>query len=301
MVPSGLDRQPDALVFRNQQLGRSACLHVGTRPLCRRASPRTRRRRPVCCAASTCRRPRRTSCRGRRCRRTVTRWNACWTVPGAITAAASSRAVTAPEGRPGAAVDRDLGTGWVAGPADLRPALTLKLPGVRNGDGAAVPQRPVPGGVPGDEVSVRLDGGPSVDVQGRSGRLRDVPRRDHGAERSGWPSPATTESVDVDSASGFARHLPVGVAEVRVLGADELRKAVDLNGDDRRAVRLRSVGPHRRRGPAARRLTGDRRDVLQRRPVDFTLCKQRTGPAAGRPAHGRCHGQRGLRAGRGRS
>ena len=34
-VPSGLERQPGALVFRNQQIGRSGCLHAGTRPLCR--------------------------------------------------------------------------------------------------------------------------------------------------------------------------------------------------------------------------------------------------------------------------
>jgi arabinofuranan 3-O-arabinosyltransferase len=81
------------------------------------------------------------------------------------------------------------------------------------------------------------------------------------------------QSVDVDSASGIARYLPVGVSEVRVLGVDELRKAVDpttVTGS------LCGFGPSVRVDgvdlPTA--LTGTVRDVLQRRPLTFTLCQQ---------------------------
>ncbi len=79
VIPSGLDRQPGALIFRNQQTGRSACLHVSTRPRVVRAPRATPKRRRVCCAASTCRRPRHTGCRARRCRRTGLPWNGSWT------------------------------------------------------------------------------------------------------------------------------------------------------------------------------------------------------------------------------
>ena len=77
--------------------------------------------------------------------------------------------------------------------------------------------------------------------------------------------------VDFDSATGYARTAPVGVAEVRVLGADDLRKALDLNGQTGAycgygpGVRVDGV-------PADTQVKATVRDVLQRRPVTFTTC-----------------------------
>ena len=85
-------------------------------------------------------------------------------VPGAITATASSRSVTAPEGRPGAAVDTDLGTGWVAAPDDQKPTLTLKLPQARKLQGLQFLTDPYLAASRPSEVSVRFDGGPSSTV-----------------------------------------------------------------------------------------------------------------------------------------
>jgi arabinofuranan 3-O-arabinosyltransferase len=77
--------------------------------------------------------------------------------------------------------------------------------------------------------------------------------------------------VDFDSASGFARNAPVGVAEVRVLGADDLRKALDPNG---RTGSFCGYGPGVRLDgvPADTQVKATVRDLLQRRPVTFTTC-----------------------------
>ncbi|WP_328322844.1 alpha-(1-_3)-arabinofuranosyltransferase [Kribbella sp. NBC_00382] len=275
MVPAGPDRQPDALVFRNQQVGRSACLHSGARPLCRAGSARDSEEaegllRSVELPTAAAYRVVGTALPkdGAAVERLLDR-------RAPIRATASSRAVTAPEGRPGAVVDRDLGTGWVAGFDDLQPTLTLRLPGARrkpvNGlqflnDQYLAASRPT-------SVSVSFDRGPKaeykIDPEGYitfpagTTVLRDIELTLASAE----------QSVDVDSGSGFARYLPVGVSEVRVLGVDELRKAVDpktVTGS------LCGFGPPVRVDgvdlPTA--LTGTVRDVLQRRPLTFTLCQQ---------------------------
>ena len=68
-----------------------------------------------------------------------------------------------------------------------------------------------------------------------------------------------------------ARRSPVGVTEVAVLGADELRKAID---PDRRVPTYCGNGPAVRiDGVRARtQVTATMRDLLQRRPVPFSLC-----------------------------
>jgi len=48
--------------------------------------------------------------------------------PRVLTATASSSLLAAPAAAPGAAVDADVGTGWIAGPGDEHPTLTVRLP-----------------------------------------------------------------------------------------------------------------------------------------------------------------------------
>ncbi|MEV8371933.1 DUF3367 domain-containing protein [Kribbella sp. NPDC056861] len=277
LIPSGLDRQPDALVFRNQQAGRSGCLHAGTRPLCREGDARdseeaTGLLRSVDVPQTSTYRLLGTALPkdGDALERLLDR-------PAPIRATASSRAVTAAEGRPGAVVDRDLGTGWVAGPNDLAPKLFLRLPGARKKPVAGFQflNDPYLAASRATAVSVRLDGGPSavykVDAEG----FVTFPAGTTVLKRIELSFTGDDRSVDVDSASGLGRHLPVGVSELRVLGIDELRKAVDLN-----AVTGSQCGF----GPSVRvdgvdlptRLTGTVRDILQRRPVTFSLCQQST-------------------------
>ena len=190
-------------------------------------------------------------------------------VPGAITASASSRAVTAPEGRPGAAVDRDLGTGWVADPGDPAPSLTLRLPRARELSGLQFLTDPYLTASRPIEVLLRFDGGPptrsTVDPEGY---VRFGARKARTVEVD---FAGTRPTVDIDSATGYARTAPVGVAEVRVLGADDLRKALDLNGQTGAycgygpGVRVDGV-------PADTQVKATVRDLLQRRPVTFTTC-----------------------------
>jgi hypothetical protein len=68
-----------------------------------------------------------------------------------------------------------------------------------------------------------------------------------------------------------ARRSPVGVTEVEVLGADELRKAVDPN---RRVPSYCGNGPAVRVDgvPARTEVAVSMRDLLQRRPVSYNLC-----------------------------
>jgi arabinofuranan 3-O-arabinosyltransferase len=273
LVPSGLNRSPDALVFRNQQPGRSACLHAGARPLCREGVARDSEEaagllRSVDLPAAASYRVQGTALPkdGEQLERLLT-------VPLSINAFASSRAVTAPEGRPGAAVDRDLGTGWVASPEDLRPSLTLTLPEARKVSRLQFLNDPYLAASRATVVYVRLDGSPSIARRVDPEGFVTLPAHQTPVRRIGLTFIANDEVVDVDAASSYARHLPVGVSELRVLGADEFRKAVDPNG---------RTGSPCGFGPSVRidgkdiptELTATIGDVLQRRPVGFALCQQ---------------------------
>ncbi|WP_433168595.1 alpha-(1-_3)-arabinofuranosyltransferase [Kribbella sp. CA-247076] len=262
-------RRPSALVFRNQQIGRSACLHVDTRPLCRQnvakdSEEPTGLQRSVKLPTSAS-----YQLQGTALPKDGPALEKLLTVPGAITATASSRAVDAPEGRPGAAVDRDLGTGWVADPSDGRPTLTLKLPVARKVSGLQFLTDPNLTASQPTEVSLRIDGGPpAASTVDPEGYVRFAERTLHTIELN---FTSTRPLIDVDSATGIARNAPVGVAEVRVLGADHRRKALDLDGPTGAfcgfgpGVRVDGV-------PADTQVTATIRDLLQRRPVTFTTC-----------------------------
>jgi arabinofuranan 3-O-arabinosyltransferase len=119
------------------------------------------------------------------------------------------------------------------------------------------------------EVAVRIDGGPSVPAKvDAQGYVRFTKRTARSIELA---FTSTRPLIDYDSATGYARHAPVGVAEVRVLGADDLRKALDLDAQTGAycgygpGVRLDGV-------PAETQVKATVRDLLQRRPVTFTTC-----------------------------
>jgi len=267
-VPSD-HRQPSAVVFRNQQIGRSACLHVDTRPLCRQAFAKDSEEPTGLLRSVELPHAASYQLQGVALPKDGAALEDMLAVPGAIKASASSRAVTAPEGRPGAAVDRDLGTGWVADPADPHPTLTLKLPEARKVSGLQFLTDPYLTASQPTEVSLSIDGGPParsrVDPEGF---VRFAARTAHTIELA---FTSVRPAVDVDSATGLAQNAPVGVAEVRVLGADGLRRALDLDGQTGAycgygpGVRVDGV-------PADTQVKATVRDLLQRRPVTFTTC-----------------------------
>ncbi|WP_165547316.1 alpha-(1-_3)-arabinofuranosyltransferase domain-containing protein [Kribbella sindirgiensis] len=256
------DGQPSAVVLRNAQIGRSACLHVGARALCSQdqemdsAEPNGLSRSVQLPQAATY------QLRGTALPQDGEALERLLSVPGAIAATASSRAVAAPEGRPDAAVDRDLGTGWLAAPDDPTPSLTLKLPVARDVKGLRF-QAYLNGSRPA-EVVLHFDGGaPLPATVDAGGYVRFSPRH------------AQTVRIDFTATKPLqdARTSPVGVTEVEVLGADELRKAV---APQRRAPVYCGNGPTVRVDgvPARTQVAATMRDLLQRRHVTFSLCGQ---------------------------
>ncbi|TDD59177.1 DUF3367 domain-containing protein [Kribbella antibiotica] len=251
-VPAA-SRQPSALVLRNPQIGRSACLHLDSRSLCAPAPARDADEPGG--LLRTVDLP-----------RTASYWLNGTALPqdgpalerllaGPIGVSASSRAVAAPEGRPGVVVDQDITTTWVADAADRKPTLTLSLPSARKLTGFQFrTQLASSAGTP-TEVTLGFDGGPAtVYKPDADGYVRFVER--------------TARIVEF----GFAPTAkPVAVSEIRVVGADELRQALRL--DDK-------VGQSCGSGPVVKvdgeptmtQVTATMRDLLQRRPVAFTTC-----------------------------
>ena len=160
------------------------------------------------------------------------------------TATASSRLVDSPSDRPGAALDRDLDTGWVAGELDLRPRFVVELPRSRTVSGLQFQLSPQLGASRPREVRVKVDDAPAVDATlDDEGYVRFAPRS---GRRVTVDLLTTTPLVSVDSRSSQRSFVPAGFSELRLLGADDLRKAVPAYDPGRRAVRLRSDGLRQR-------------------------------------------------------
>lgn len=137
---------------------------------------------------------------------------------------ATSQAVPDPAGRAAAAADRDLGTTWVAGRQDDAPALTLRLPERRKVSGLLFLTSP---GAPASspfEVFVDIDGRETSHFTGADGSVRfPAVSVDRITVRFGFTSPRR----GVNPVTGALEAYPVGVGELVVLGADDLRPAAD--------------------------------------------------------------------------
>ncbi|WUJ69048.1 alpha-(1-_3)-arabinofuranosyltransferase [Kribbella soli] len=260
-VSKPVDQQPSAVVLRTQQIGRSGCLHVGARALCSQEQASAAAENGLSRSVQL---PQAASyeLRGTALPQDGNALEKLLPVAGSITATASSREVTAPEGRPGAAVDRDPGTSWLADPDDPKPSLTLKLPAAKDVQGLRFQSDTYLDGSRPAEVVLHFDGGvPARATVDSDGYVRFAARH------------VQTIKLDFTATKPLqdARRSPVGVTEVAVLGADELRKALD---PDRRIPTYCGNGPAVRiDGVQARtQVTATMRDLLQRRPVPFSLC-----------------------------
>jgi arabinofuranan 3-O-arabinosyltransferase len=192
--------------------------------------------------------------------------------PGGILATATSRLVDGLPRRPGAAVDRDLGTGWVAGTSDFDPKLTLELPERRAVRGLQLLRDPLLAASGAKEVEVSLDSDePRPLVVDDEGYVRFPAER---AKRIDVTFKATRPMVDIDSSSGQRTFIPVGVSEVRVLGAETLRRPLSLDAE---------TGAPCGFGPSvvvngkalATEVTGRIRDLVRGGPLTWRLCESR--------------------------
>ncbi|NNM44801.1 alpha-(1-_3)-arabinofuranosyltransferase domain-containing protein [Knoellia koreensis] len=131
-------------------------------------------------------------------------------------AKASSRAVPDLAGRPGAAVDGSLETGWVAGKDDPDPTLEVVLPERAPTRGAQFQVDEFLAASRPDEVEVSLDDGRrrrlTVDAEGR------VSWPETRAKVVSFRFLRTSEKRSVDAA-GLVSVLPVGVSELVIAGA----------------------------------------------------------------------------------
>ena len=280
-LPASNEPSVDAIVMRDQMPGRSACLHVGDRPLCRASvalpsEESSGMRRLFSLPAA-----RTYAFSGEVLPRDGVALEKLLTSSNAISASASSRAVTAPEGRPDAAVDRNLSTGWVASELDPSPWLKLSWAHPRRVDGIQMltdqflagsrPTRVTLTFDSGEVIAAAVDDGGKVRFPAQSTRTLDI----------GFKKVAGL--INIDSATGFRRTLPVGVSEVRVLGADDLIKGVNL---------AQQTGVPCGFGPTLvvdgrpilTQVVGTVKDIVNRQPLRWTACGSnvKTEASAGR-------------------
>ena len=268
-LPAPGEPSVDAIAFREQLSGRSSCLHVGDRPLCRAANAllgeeSTGLRRMFTTPASHT-----YTFTGEVLPRDGEALEKLLASPNAISASASSRDVSAPEGRPDAAVDDDLSTGWVASELDPSPWLTLSWPHARRVDGLQLQTDQFLAGSRPTRVTVQFDSGEvAVSAVDPEGYVRFAPRS---ARTLRIALESATGVTNIDSTTGLRRFLPVGVSEVRVLGADDLRRGLDLAA---------ATGVPCGFGPTLvvdgrkirTRVAGTLADVMRRQPLRWTAC-----------------------------
>lgn len=214
---------PKVLVL-TAETGRAGCVEVGSRPLCAEGLQRDAERTDI--------------------DRLVPPLTGTWEIAGTVSArpgpaldalldaevhgiraSASSSAVSDPRGRPQAAIDGDLGTGWVAASGDHTPTLTLTLPEPRLITGLVVRlDAALAASAP---LSVRLR---TPDGQLRQGKIGSDNRVVFGvpvrASRLVLTFPDVRPEGSTDPFTGRVDLLPVGVSEIAPLGAEDLIDAV---------------------------------------------------------------------------
>ena len=187
-----------------------------------------------------------------------------------MTATASSSVVADPEGGPRAAIDRDLETAWIAGDRDDDPRLALRWGSDRPVAGIQLRQRL---GLPASRPL-------SIAVQFPDGEIRSGRFDDRGLVMFDEPVrtsslvvrfPEVQQVYSVDPTTGTGTILPVGVSDLRVIGA------VDVMPDPTVSQRVQipcGEGPSVALGDVIVSTSGtsSTRDLVQSLPVTFAAC-----------------------------
>ncbi|TQM58265.1 arabinofuranan 3-O-arabinosyltransferase [Humibacillus xanthopallidus] len=194
-------------------------------------------------------------------------------LPSGIEAAASSRLVDAPSGRPEAALDGDPGTGWVAGEIDPAPWFSLRLPQPRVLSGLTFTKSFDLAASTPVEVRITFDDGSTVTRRADSEGRVSFPSKRTRTLKLAFGDVRLLENID--SATGRRTFAPTGFSELRLSGAADLVRPLSPD---------RSTGVPCGFGPPidvdGRRVltsvTGRVGDVLEGRPLRWQVCSDRS-------------------------
>jgi arabinofuranan 3-O-arabinosyltransferase len=195
-----------------------------------------------------------------------------------VTVDASSSAVPDPEASPDTVMDGSLSTGWIASPSDRRPALTIRMARQTSVAGLRVVTSPdLPASVP-RAVTVESDAGQRTGTLDPDGELTFS--QPLSARVLTIRFPAVAERSSVDPVTGSWTSLPVGVSELSLLGATDLR----VDRSDRAVVIPCGEGPTISvDGKAVETsLTTTTSDIRLGRPAALRPCTSRAVALAGR-------------------
>lgn len=190
-------------------------------------------------------------------------------VPGTIRATASSRLLPGMSTRPGAGVDGDESSAWIASRRDFSPSYTVALPRAREISSLEfVPSVTRPSSAP-REITLTFDGTKKVDVvvdaHGRADfaavRATTV-RMDFGA---------TYPLVNIDSSTFAKTYVPVGFGELKISGVSGLTASPPLRASTGAPC---GFGPTVTIAGAAHvtKVVGTMEDLLEDRPLRWELC-----------------------------
>lgn len=264
---------PDTIVLGAESGRRSGCLVVTTQTYC---SPRVEQPAEVPAVLArnlTLGTGGEYTLRGSVTARSGTATDALLSNSNRLSASSSSRLVPGPLDRPEAAIDGDMGTAWVAGTTDFGPSFTMKLPKAREVLGLqfSVPPTLAASGPKAVELTFSNGSEQSVEVRG-DGYVEFKPTRTDSIEMSFG---ATHPLVDISSQTDSRTFVPVGFAEVQALGAEDLSWSLPRGAATGAEC---GFGPTLKIGDKEYNtvVTGTIDDVLQDRPLKWSLCGEDT-------------------------
>lgn len=261
----------DVISLRAQQLGRSACLVLGQRPLCAGLQSAPAEEADGLHRTVTLDTGGAYAVSGQVLPVDGDAVEDLLQVPGQVEVTASSRDILAPYGRPDTVVDGDPGTGWVAGPLDGSPTLRLTLPEPRTVRGLRMISDYYLAGSRPAELVVSLDGGEPMELTLGEGSTVVWEETEVSTVEVtfGATFPVTTADPLVP---GSLRVLPVGVSEITLLGAEQLT----VPDPDRQLSLECGSGPELvvNGTTVQTRVTATARAVLERSRLDLAPCGQ---------------------------
>ena len=147
---------------------------------------------------------------------------------GSPLATASSVFTSDPANRPQAAMDGVLSTSWIASPLDTRPELTASWEEPRRIRGVRIELSPDLVASRPLRVTTTVNGRESTDIVSARGTVR-VPAQEARSLTLRFDNAEVVRSID--PATGAYVALPIGINEVRILGAEDIVKGPRLIDD----------------------------------------------------------------------